>query len=458
MRRLNVTGMFSALMLVFLSAQPLFSQRTELKPGKWNLFSPQQDVELGRSVALDAEKKLPMLGNARVDDYLTSLGKKLAAVAPGEKYPYEFKCVNDTTINAFALPGGFLFVHRGTIESADNEAELAGVIGHEIGHVALRHGTNQATKEQLAQAPAAVLGIIFKGNPVAQMITRLGAGFTANSVLLKYSRDDERQSDLMGAQILYDCGYNPIYMAQFFEKLGKGRGTDFFSSHPNPENRIQNINNEIDRIGTPRGNPVSDSREFQSIRSLVKSLPPAPKNAADQTQTSGSPNSGQQGHPPLPSGRYRSYNAANLTIRHPDNWKAYGEDQAFTLAPESGVVQVNGSETLAYGAMMAVHLPTSSGRSRPNLREATDQLVAKIQDSNSGMRISKDQGQIRVGGEAAMSKLFGNDSPVGGREMDWLVTILRPEGLVYFIFVAPEKDFGDYQNAFRRILDSVTFR
>ena len=145
-----------------------------------------------------------MLNNRRVDDYLNRLGKKLAAVAPGEKYPYQFKCVNDASINAFALPGGFLYINRGTIEAADNEAELAGVIGHEIGHVALRHGTNQASKSYLAQAPLAILGAFMGNNSVAAILAQIGTSFAANSILLKYSRDDERQSDLMGAQILYD--------------------------------------------------------------------------------------------------------------------------------------------------------------------------------------------------------------------------------------------------------------
>src|SRR5512136_1295102 len=208
-----------------------FAQRTKLKPG-WNLFSPQQDIELGQQVSKDAEKKLPMLNNKRVDDYLNRLGKRLAAVAPGEKYPYQFKCVNDAEINAFALPGGYLFVNRGTIEAADNEAELAGVIGHEISHVALRHGTNQASKQQLAQAPMAILGSILGSRSTGALLAQLGSEFAMGSVLLKYSRDDERQADLMGTQILYDCNYDPTNMAKFFEKLeSKGRSIDFFSSH-----------------------------------------------------------------------------------------------------------------------------------------------------------------------------------------------------------------------------------
>jgi Zn-dependent protease with chaperone function len=444
-------------LLGFLMPHAAFSQRTPLKPGIINLFSTQQDIELGRQVAEDAEKKLPMLDKSRVDGYLKVLGEKLAAYAPGEKYPYQFKAVNDASINAFALPGGFLFVNRGTIEAADNEAELAGVIGHEIGHVALRHGTNQATKAYVTKFPLALLGGVLGKNSFLSALAQIGTGFTLNSILLKYSRDDERQADLMGAQILYDAGYDPRYMATFFEKLDtKGQGLEFFSSHPNPENRIQSINAEIGKLG-PRSGGKSDSKEFQNIRRYVESLPPAPK--APQDQQSEKPEDQQRpGRPMRPSSRFQSYDAGNLSVRHPDNWRAYGERHAFTLAPDGGLVQTRDGEALAYGAIMSVYETDAATLTSASLKSATDQLIDELQYSNPAMRISRDQGQIRVGGAAAISKIFSNDSPIGGREVDWLVTALRPEGLVYFIFVAPESDFADYQPVFQQILNSVNFK
>ena len=144
--RVAKAGHTATLVLALLSilVPAVLAERTQLKPG-WNIFSAQQDVEIGREVSKDAERQLPMLNDRRVDSYLNKLGQRLAAKAPGERYPYQFKAVNDSSINAFALPGGFLYVNRGVIEAADNEAQLAGVMGHEIGHVALRHGTNQAS-------------------------------------------------------------------------------------------------------------------------------------------------------------------------------------------------------------------------------------------------------------------------------------------------------------------------
>lgn len=445
---------FLVVVIICASAAVGSAQRTELKPGR-NLFTPQQDVELGLQAAQEAEKQLPMLNDPGVDGYLDRLGKKLAAYAPGEKYPYQFKCVNDPGINAFALPGGFLYINRGTIEAADNEAELAGVIGHEIGHVALRHGTNQATKQYLAQFPLLILGGVLGSNSFRSALLQLGAGFTLNSVLLKYSRDDERQADLMGTQILYDAGYDPRHVATFFEKLESRGGTDFFSSHPNPENRIQNINNEIAKLGAPKLRAVSNSNKFVRIRQQVRSLPAAPRTGADQGPR---PGPGRISPPARPSSRFQSLEAGNMRLNHPDNWVAYREDEGFILAPDRGLVDTGTMESLAYGMMMAVHVPRSGRRMSAGLEEATNQLIQALQKSNGAMRLAKDSGQIRVGGRTARSIYFTNDSPLGGREVDWLVAVLRPEGLVYFVFVAPEQDFNGYQGTFGRILETVRFQ
>lgn len=446
--------LLTALFLALVEAPVAFAQRTPLKPGM-NFFSPQQDVELGRQVAQDAEKKIPMLNNARVDDYLNRLGKRLATVAPGEKFPYQFKCVNDSTINAFALPGGFLYINRGVIEAADNEAELAGVIGHEIGHVALRHGTNQASKSYLAQAPLAILSSVIGSNSVPAILAQIGTSFTANSILLKYSRDDERQADLLSAQILYDAGYDPRYVASFFQKLDSGgRGSDFFSSHPNPENRIKNINAEIARLGSIPADATSDRREFREIQNLLKTLPPAPKADAERARTTAP---GRIRVPDPPSRTMRSLEAGDLSLRHPDNWKVYENGQTLTLTPEGGLVGDNNSAALAYGMVVDLFVPERSRRSGVNLTEATDQLIESMRRSNPNMRVSRDQGMIRVGGKSALSKVLTNDSPLGGRETIWLVTTLRSQGLLHFVCVAPEQEFKNYQAAFQQVLNSVRF-
>ena len=144
--------------LVFAGAPQAHAQRTQLK-APWNVYSPNTDVQVGKQNADVMARKLPLCDAPRVDKYLTTLGMRLVAKLPtkGVQYPWEFHCVNDKSINAFALPGGYVFVNRGAIEAADNESQLAAVMGHELSHVALRHGTAQASKAQLTQGAAGIL-------------------------------------------------------------------------------------------------------------------------------------------------------------------------------------------------------------------------------------------------------------------------------------------------------------
>jgi predicted Zn-dependent protease len=247
-------------------------ERTQLRPG-WNMFSVQQDVEIGSRVSRDAQRKLRLNRNAAVNRYVNTLGRALASRAPGARYPYQVKVVDDKSVNAFALPGGFLYVNRGILESADNEAQLAGVLAHEISHVALRHGTNQLTKSQAARAPLAILGSLVGSESLGGIVTQMGASLLANSVLLKFSRDAEIQADLLGTQILYDSNYDPRAMVQFFKKLeasGGSRTTEFFSSHPDPGNRIGNVNREIQKLGGTRRNYRTDSLEFRRIKRTLR--------------------------------------------------------------------------------------------------------------------------------------------------------------------------------------------
>jgi predicted Zn-dependent protease len=254
-------------------------ERTPLKPG-WNLFTPEQDIQIGKQSSSRIGQQVLLLNDPRVDDYLDALGKKLAGYAPGYKYPYQYRCVNDENINAFALPGGFIYINRGVIEAADNEAQLAGVMAHETSHVALRHGTNQVSKAEAWQIPFGLLG---NGGGLGGLMAQLGGGFTLNSIVLKYSRDDETQADVLGTQILYDAGYDPRALAQFFEKIeaeSKGKQpAQFFSDHPNPGNRTGRVDEEVDKLGGPEPNYRTDSDDFHSIKIYVMKLPKPRKSA-----------------------------------------------------------------------------------------------------------------------------------------------------------------------------------
>src|SRR5687767_3127075 len=195
-KRLNLLASF-----VFICSCAM-AQPREVKPG-FNLFSKEQDVQLGREASAQIERQVQLVRDSALTNTVAQIGRKLAATPEAGGYPYTFKVVNDNSINAFALPGGPTYVHTGLIRAAENEAQLAGVMAHEIAHVALRHGTNQASKANLIQLPAMLAGAIIGGDgSMLGQLAQLGIGLGANSVLLKYSRDAETQADVLGSQMM----------------------------------------------------------------------------------------------------------------------------------------------------------------------------------------------------------------------------------------------------------------
>jgi hypothetical protein len=439
--------------------------RTVLTPG-WNMFSPEQDVELGQQASGEVAAQVLMLNNPRVDNYLSNLGQRLAVHAPGYDFPYAFTTVNDRGINAFALPGGHIYINRGVVEAADNEAQLAGVMAHEASHVALRHGTNQASKASVAQMPLAILGGLLGDNSTGAALAQLGAGFTVNSILLKYSRDAESQADLMATQILFDAGYDPRAMGRFFSKIEGGNGVAFFNSHPNPDRRIENANEEAARLGSQR-NTRSDSQEFDQIKRYLQSLPTPKPN---QFQAQQSSNTNTAGQADGTSERFVTFENSALRIDYPDNWQAYGQGDAVTIAPRGGLVNDgNGNQALAYGVLVNIYEPHADrygqqlqgpgfGQgSAVTAEEATDQLVQDLRQSNQNLRVVRRHEPIDFGGQRGLSTYLSNDSPIqgGGRETNWLVTLPRPDGLLFFVFTAPEREFQGYERAFQQMLYSA---
>lgn len=435
------------------------AQRTQFQAG-WNLYSPQEDIRLGKQVAVDAEKQLPSCNSPKVDAYLAELGSKLILKLPteGVKYPWEFHCVNDRAINALALPGGFVFVNRGAIEAADNEAQLAGVIAHELSHVALRHGTSEATKAQAAQTGVGILGAIFGGNAGGALLTELGR-FSAGGVLLRYSRTAETQADVVGTQVLYDAGYDPRALAQFFEKIetdSKGQNPpEFFSDHPNPEHRVERVEEEIDKLGGLPRNVKKDSVEFEAIQHEVLALPVVKKDIL--TAGGGAPR--PMGPPPMPSRNYAEYQASAYGMKYPDNWKKYGEKDSVSFAPDGGVMDGgDGQAGLAYGIIVDVTNVAGDADDAKALETATRNLIGTLEKGNPKMKIRRQPGRVRLNGQPGLSTYLSNESPAGGEETDWLITVIRPEGLVSFVCVAPQQEYDNYDKTFALILDSVRFQ
>lgn len=275
MKRITV----SAIVVTFMAAVLWAQGPTQFHPG-FNLFSKEQDVQLGQENAAQVRKQLTVIKDPILTDYVTQVGKRLMSAREAQEsgFPFTFEVVADPSINAFALPGGPMFINTGLLKAVDNEAQLAGVMGHEMSHVILRHGTNQASKSKFIELPA-VLASQMAGESMIGKLAQAGIGLGANSVLLKFSRSAESQADLMGSHLMAESGYDPMEMARFFEKLnaqGGGRTIQFLSDHPNPDNREKAIEEEVHRL--PQQNYGYQSGAFQRMKQEVSKIKePKPK-------------------------------------------------------------------------------------------------------------------------------------------------------------------------------------
>src|SRR5215475_1907413 len=246
-------GHLSRTMVLFLMASLAYAvvKGPELPdPGDAPMNRDQQ-IQMGFQAASQVYQQMPVLPDSSPEtQYIRKLGQKLVATIPTQhSWPFEFHVIPQKEINAFALPGGPMFVNVGTITAASNEAELAGVMAHEMSHVYMQHSAKQAGKAQttatIAGIAEAVLGATAHGT--LGSLAQTGVKFGAEGLTLKYSRTDEAQADAVGTIILYRAGYNPQAMADFFRKLAAqgSSGPQFLSDHPNPGNRESAIQKEI---------------------------------------------------------------------------------------------------------------------------------------------------------------------------------------------------------------------
>jgi len=450
-----------ALMLVLLLAAPqILEARYQPKLG-WNVFPQEQEIQLGRQAAADTDRKLPELSPSDpVSRYVSRLGQELAAHAPGPKYPYSFKVVNQKEVNAFALPGGPIYINLGTIQAADNEAELAGVMAHEISHVVHRHATAAASKQMAAQLPLSILGS-FLGRGIGGQLAQLGISFAAGSYFLKNSRTAESQADLLGTDIMYDTGFNPQAMADFFRKLereGGARGPQFLSDHPNPGNRAERVAKEVATL--PPKPYRQDSAEFRDIKRRVGGMKAlTAQQISEQQKQSGGEIARGSVADIAPSSRFRSLDHSAFSIGYPENWQTYGDQQsAVTIAPQGGMAQ----EAIAYGVIINGFQPESGNA---GLDEATHQLIESLHRSNPDLRMVGNDQNIRVNGVPGKSVDLIGPSPVRSdkgsaeRERDWLVTLPRSDGsLLYVVFISPDRDFRQLQPAFESMLRSLRLK
>ncbi len=503
MQTRNFSIRMLALLLALVLTQPFAlttaqaegaSEPTLPEPGTTGM-NKQQQQQLGLQAMGEVYKQMPVLPDSSPEtQYIQHLGKKLAGVIPADRsWPYQFHVIPATDINAFALPGGPIFVNLGTIQAADNEAELAGVLAHEMSHVYMQHSAKQAPKATWANIIAGLGGAVLPQSGIGNL-ARMGIQFGAGTMLMKYSRADEAQADSTGAIIMYRAGYNPKAMADFFQKLeqkyGKG-GPQLLSDHPNPGNREQSIQQEV--RNWPAKNYTTNSPEFppvkqdamklkgysaQEIANGAKSgqweqqnrknnvVPASLSQSSNQGSGAGSGSGSGAGgggntnaaeenvafKEVKPSDHMTRHEAQGLVIYYPDNWQVAGDANMTIIGPPSASTQ-NG---IAYGAIVG-NQPGGGG----SLDDATQKLAQGMAQDNPGMKISSEMKNIDVNGTQGRSLELSGKSPLllNGEplpERDWLVTFPRPQGgLAYVVFVSPERDFNQLHPTYQKMLNSL---
>ena len=479
-----------AITLISLLVSPAWaaSPVTPQLPNPGNARMSREDQQkLGFQAMGEVYKQMPVLSDSTpITQYVQRLGKRLVKQIPQQySWPYEFHVIAQKEINAFALPGGPMFINIGTIAAAENEAQLAGVMAHEMSHVYMQHSAKQATstKRTIAEIIGAAGGIL--GGSALGNLARAGIQFGAGTLLLKYSREDEAQADSVGAVIMYKAGYNPMELAHFFEILNKEGGgpPQFLSDHPAPGNRAAAIDKEIKPW--PAKQYVSSTQDFQSAKKQAASTKAytqqeiaegaksgrwARENVqsgavpASLKQTVASGGSGSQPGAPetisnvsfeqiRPSGDFTQARGNGFSISYPSNWATASGQNSLTIAPKAGV----GQNAIAYGVVTStVQDPNAS-----SLDQAAKDLIENLQQSNSGMRQNGSILSTSVNGIEGREVDLSSTSPIQQSgsplpERDRLVLLPVANGnYLYLIFIAPERDFGALEPTFGKMMESL---
>jgi len=430
-----------------------------------NKYTPAQDVELGQQAAKDVEQQLPMLGDRKVTSFVTTTGERLVDAIPRDlrhsEFRYAFKVVNVKEINAFALPGGPMYVNRGMIEAAKTQGEVAGVMAHEISHVALRHGTAQATKAtkyEIGTLLGAVVGSIIGGN-VGSAVAQ-GTQFGLGAAFLRFSREFEREADLLGSHIMAAAGYSPTEMASMFrtiEEQGGSGGPEWLSSHPDPGNRYEAISREATLVKVQ--NPVRDTRGFTDAKAQLRSMAPAPttENATRTSTNSGAPPAADApldpGRVSPPSSTYTAYTEGNLfRVRVPSNWRELPGTNAVTFAPDGAYGTVGGRSVFTHG--MEIGVTPNDTR---DVRTATNELIASLTRGNPNLGQPSRYERVKIGGRQGLQTVMSNTSDATGQREHIAVfaVLLSDDSLFHAIGVAPQDRSNDYTRTFREVVRSI---
>jgi len=442
------------------------AQQTRIVAPK-NKYKLSEDIKLGNQAAREAERQYPVLNDAITTDYVASVGERLVAAIPPQfqhpEFQYRFKVVDASDINAFALPGGPMYVDRGMIQAARNEGEMAGVMAHEISHVALRHATAQATKQGSFGNQLGMIGMILGGAILGGEAGAQAGAIGAQAWMLKYSREYESQADMLGAQIMANAGYDPRDLANVFRTIeqqsGSG-GPQWLSDHPNPGNRYDAINREAQYLRVS-SSPIKMTREFERVKSRLAGMPRARSMAELQQQSDRNGGRGTYGNQTptaygrysrsveYPSSRTRTYTGGSwISLRIPDNWQDFATSSQVSFAPDGAY----GEQGITHGAMIGI---ASSGNR--DAYQATQDYISSLLQGNSYLRQRGSLNRASLSGLSGYTaQLSGRSDITGQTETVTVYTALMRNGdLFYLATVSPQTESADYDNAFQTMVNSV---
>ena len=431
-----------------------------------NKFKIEEDVKLGQEAAAQAEQKLQLVNDRQLEGYVKRVGERLVASIPQEfqhpEFQYSFKVVNAKEINAFALPGGPMYVNSGMITAAKTEGEMAGVMAHEISHVALRHGTAQVSKAQKYSVLSNILGMggAVVGGPIGS-VAQMGAQ-GVGVYLLKFSREYETEADLLGARIMADAGYDPRDLANMFRAIEAqgGGGGGFLSDHPSAKDRYAKINKEAESL-TINTSATPNSRDFVAAKQRLAGGG-GQMTTGDQAYSNPSsraPNAGNQpananvatGRVEAPSSRYQSVDKGTFSVLVPENWQELNEQNGTWFSPKGGYGNANGQNVFTH----AVNLGVVQTRTR-NAQQAADEFINSLKQGNN-LRARGAAKPTTIDGRQGQLFTFDNtNEATGSAEVVNIVTTQLSNGeLFYMITVSPGNEYQKYQTVFATILRSV---
>jgi len=428
-----------------------------------------QELQIGKEAATQVEREMEVVQNPEIERWLNQIGQRLAKTPEANAYPYYFKLVNEGSINAFALPGGPMYVHTGLLKAADTEGEVAGVLAHEMSHVALRHGAAQISKQQtwgaLFGLAGAAVGAVTTGADgqcgwLCQ-IGELGAGIGGNSVLMKFSRGYEHDADLNGARMMSSAGYDPMQLPRFFEKLEAKLGTAaepkglalWMSSHPATGSRVQYVAQDIKFY--PKRDYTASTGSFPHVTQVVAGLPPPKPKPASLILA-------KQGSSPrtnLPAG-FKDYQANGFAIAYPSPWRLAQPQPGSSIyvIPQGGAVQGrDGGVELLFGGMLSYYVP-QAGAAAVTLDTGTREFVDALQKGDSSLRAGKSE-RVEVGAKPALMTKLDTKTSLQQEpdQVIYLYTVVQEAGLWYLVLAAQPSRLNEFDPIFRQMIATVQF-